>query len=133
MDVPDLKLVSLLGGMTRRYVTAPFDVIHRLAEKTNSAAYVLPQPSLANSPEDRRVLLEQRGVTDVFQLGVELTLRLVGVGAIDDDASILSTGLVERYEFAFKFRLGEDIAFTLLSFRFAPPLRVLLPLSLYFQ
>ncbi|MEZ5478570.1 MAG: carbohydrate ABC transporter permease [Thiolinea sp.] len=38
------------------------------------------------------------------------------------------------YAFArFKFRLGEDIAFTLLSFRFAPPLLVLLPLSLYFQ
>ena len=29
--------------------------------------------------------------------------------------------------------LSEDIAFTLLSFRFAPPLLVLLPLSLYFQ
>ena len=28
---------------------------------------------------------------------------------------------------------SEDIAFTLLSFRFAPPLLVLLPLSLYFQ
>ena len=38
------------------------------------------------------------------------------------------------YAFArFKFRLGEDIAFTLLSFRFAPPLLVLLPLSLYFK
>ena len=38
------------------------------------------------------------------------------------------------YAFArFKFRLGENIAFTLLSFRFAPPLLVLLPLSLYFR
>jgi multiple sugar transport system permease protein len=38
------------------------------------------------------------------------------------------------YAFArFRFRLGEDIAFTLLSFRFAPPLLVLLPLSLYFK
>ncbi|MCX8505674.1 MAG: carbohydrate ABC transporter permease, partial [Alphaproteobacteria bacterium] len=38
------------------------------------------------------------------------------------------------YAFArFKFRLGENIAFTLLSFRFAPPLLVLLPLSLIYQ
>jgi DNA-binding transcriptional regulator LsrR (DeoR family) len=99
MDVPDLKLVSLLGGMTRRYVTTPFDVIHRLAEKTNAAAYVLPLPFLANTPEDRKILLEQRGVADVFELGVQSTLRLVGIGAIDDHASILSTGLVERHEF----------------------------------
>jgi multiple sugar transport system permease protein len=38
------------------------------------------------------------------------------------------------YAFArFKFRGGEDIAFTLLSFRFAPTLLVLLPLLNYFQ
>ena len=46
----------------------------------------------------------------------------------------LLLGVPAAYAFArFKFRLSEDIAFTLLSFRFAPPLLVLLPLSLYFQ
>ena len=49
-------------------------------------------------------------------------------------AIALILGVPAAYAFArFKFRLGEDIAFTLLSFRFAPPLLVLLPLSLYFQ
>ena len=46
----------------------------------------------------------------------------------------LLLGVPAAYAFArFKFPLSEDIAFTLLSFRFAPPLLVLLPLSLYFQ
>src|SRR5436309_988687 len=46
----------------------------------------------------------------------------------------LILGVPAAYAFArFRFRLGEDIAFTLLSFRFAPPLLVLLPLQLYFQ
>src|SRR3569833_3160362 len=46
----------------------------------------------------------------------------------------LLLGAPAAYAFArFRFRLGEDIAFTLLSFRFAPALLVLLPLSLYFQ
>ena len=46
----------------------------------------------------------------------------------------LVLGVPAAYAFArFRFRLGENIAFTLLSFRFAPPLLVLLPLSLYFQ
>ena len=49
-------------------------------------------------------------------------------------AIALVLGVPAAYAFArFKFRLGEDIAFTLLSFRFAPPLLVLLPLSLYFK
>ena len=46
----------------------------------------------------------------------------------------LLLGVPAAYAFArFKFPLKEDIAFTLLSFRFAPPLLVLLPLSLYYQ
>ena len=46
----------------------------------------------------------------------------------------LILGVPAAYAFArYKFRLGEDMAFTLLSFRFAPPLLVLLPLLLYFQ
>lgn len=46
----------------------------------------------------------------------------------------LVLGVPAAYAFArFKFKLGETIAFTLLSFRFAPPLLVLLPLSLYFR
>jgi len=55
---------------------------------------------------------------------------------LSSSAVVLSLilGVPAAYAFArFKFRLGEDIAFTLLSFRFAPPILVLLPLQLYFQ
>jgi len=46
----------------------------------------------------------------------------------------LLLGVPAAYAFArHKFKGSEDIAFTLLSFRFAPPLLVLLPLTIYFQ
>ena len=46
----------------------------------------------------------------------------------------LVLGVPAAYAFArHKFRGSEDSAFTLLSFRFAPPLLVLLPLTQYFQ
>ena len=46
----------------------------------------------------------------------------------------LILGVPAAYAFArFQFKMKEDIAFTILSFKFAPPLLVLLPLSLYFQ
>ena len=49
-------------------------------------------------------------------------------------AVALVLGVPAAYAFArHKFRGSEDIAFTLLSFRFAPPLLVLLPLTQYFQ
>ncbi len=64
-------------------------------------------------------------------------MRNLGNSVLLSTASValaLLLGVPAAYAFARqKFRGSEDIAFTLLSFRFAPPLLVLLPLTLYFQ
>src|SRR3954467_7709957 len=65
-----------------------------------------------------------------FMSNLENTIIL----SVASVALALLLGVPAAYAFArFRFRLGENIAFTLLSFRFAPPLLVLLPLSLYFR
>jgi DNA-binding transcriptional regulator LsrR (DeoR family) len=99
MSVQGVKLVSLLGGLTRHFAATPFDVIHRLAERTGAEAYVLPLPFYANSVEDRAVFLAQRGVATIMDMGVAATLRIVGIGTMEGDASILSTGMVDPEEF----------------------------------
>jgi DNA-binding transcriptional regulator LsrR (DeoR family) len=99
MQVRGTRFVSLLGGLTRRFSTTPYDVIHRLVERTGAEAYVLPLPFYANTVEDRAVLLDQRGVAPVVEMGVKATLRMVGIGSLDDSASIVSTGMIEREEF----------------------------------
>jgi DNA-binding transcriptional regulator LsrR (DeoR family) len=106
LSVPTVKLVSLLGGLTRRYATTPYDVIHRMAERTGAEAYVLPLPFYANTVEDRQVLLDQRGVAPVVEMGVAATLRLVGIGTLEASASILSTGMTEPVEFDEARRAG---------------------------
>jgi DNA-binding transcriptional regulator LsrR (DeoR family) len=98
LAIANLRLVSLLGGLTRKYAATPFDVIHRLAERTGAEAYLLPVPMYANSPEDRLVLLKQRGVGPVFEMGIQSTLRIVGIGAMEPDSSTLSTGMVKKEE-----------------------------------
>ena len=106
LSTPGVRLVSLLGGLTRRFATTPFDVIHRLVERTGAEAYVLPLPFYANNTEDRAVLLDQRGVRPIMEMGVDATLRLVGIGTMEADASILQTGMVERAEFEEARRAG---------------------------
>jgi DNA-binding transcriptional regulator LsrR (DeoR family) len=106
MNARSQKLVSLQGGLTRRYSATPFDVIHRLAERTGAETYVLPLPFYANSVEDRAVFLEQRGVAAIMQMGIEATLRVVGIGTMELDATILSTGMIERHEFDAALRAG---------------------------
>jgi multiple sugar transport system permease protein len=90
------------------------------------------EPTLANySALITAKLVTPAGTLDIAFMKNLWNSVLLSTAAV---AVALTFGVPAAYAFArYKFRLGEDIAFTLLSFRFAPPLLVLLPLSLYFQ
>lgn len=92
------RFVSLLGGLTRKFSANPHDVIHRLAERTGAEAYVMPVPFFANTVEDREVLLGQKGISDVFDLAKSAHLLVVGIGTAEPEASLVSTGMIERSE-----------------------------------
>jgi DNA-binding transcriptional regulator LsrR (DeoR family) len=94
----DVRFVSLLGGLTRRFSANPHDVIHRLAERTGAEAYVMPVPFFANSVEDRDVLFNQRGVREIFDLASSADLLLVGIGTVEREASLVATGMIEKGE-----------------------------------
>ncbi|SCB58562.1 DNA-binding transcriptional regulator LsrR, DeoR family [Rhizobium aethiopicum] len=97
------KFVSLLGGLTRNYGANPYDVMHRIAEKTGTQAYVMPVPFFANTADDLQVLRAQRGVKEVFDLADAADLKLVGLGTVDAEAQLVLSGMVEPAEI-------EDIA-----------------------
>ena len=89
-------------------------------------------PTLANYVQ----LISGEVVTPVGTLTTDYMSNLLNSFLLSAFSVALSLllGVPAAYAFArFKFRMGEDIAFTLLSFRFAPPILVLLPLQLYFQ
>ncbi len=94
----ELRFVSLLGGLTRKFAANPHDVMHRIAEKTGRPAYIMPIPFFANSAEDREVLLAQRGVTEVFDMACRAELKIVGMGTVDARAQLVTSGMVEREE-----------------------------------
>jgi DNA-binding transcriptional regulator LsrR (DeoR family) len=98
---PDLRFVSLLGGVPRQMSANPFDMIHRLAEKTGAEAYLLPVPFFANNAADRVVLLAQRGVAEAMAMAREATLFLLGVGEVSGAATFLpQAGVVTPAEVA---------------------------------
>lgn len=105
--------------------------------QTNETILRMP-PSLVFEPTlvNYKGLITGQLETAAGSLKVEFMSNLMNslilsVGAV---ALGLALGVPAAYAFArLKFRGSEDIAFTLLSFRFAPPLLVLLPLTIYFQ
>jgi multiple sugar transport system permease protein len=105
--------------------------------QTNEEILRIP-PSLAFEPTltNYVALISGHLQTTAGNLDIQFMRNLMNsvVLSAASVALALVLGVPAAYAFArFKFRLGENIAFTLLSFRFAPPLLVLLPLSLYFQ
>jgi multiple sugar transport system permease protein len=93
---------------------------------------VIFEPTLSNYRALITGRLEtQAGTLDIAFMRNLWNSVLLSTGAV---ALSLLLGVPAAYAFArHRFRGSEDIAFTLLSFRFAPPLLVLLPLALYFQ
>ena len=58
----------------------------------------MPVPFFANSVEDREVLLEQRGVREVFEMAEAASLKVVGIGTVDPQAQLVSSGMIEPGE-----------------------------------
>lgn len=93
-----VRFVSLLGGVTRNYSANPHDVMHSIAEKTGAQAFIIPVPVVANTAEDRKVLLDQRGVRDVYDMCCRAELKIVGIGTVGADAQLVSSGMIEPAE-----------------------------------
>lgn len=94
----DVQFVSLLGGLTRNYAANPYDVMHRLADKSGAPSFVLPVPFFANTAEDREVLVSQRGIRQVMDLAARSDLKIVGIGAARPEASQVAVGMIESAE-----------------------------------
>jgi len=130
-----LRAVALL--LVGLFFLFPIFWVLLMSFQTNQDILRIP-PSLFFSPTTENFLAIVSGklVTSAGTLEVPFMGNLLN-SVILSTASVavsLLFGVPAAYAFArFRFRLGEDIAFTLLSFRFAPPLLVVLPLALYFQ
>jgi multiple sugar transport system permease protein len=128
---------GVLIALVLLFFLFPIFWIFLMSFQTNETILRIP-PSLFFEPtiENYKALITGRLETTAGNLDIAFMRNLGNSVLLSTGAVLLSLvlGVPAAYAFArFRFRLGENIAFTLLSFRFAPPLLVLLPLSLYFK
>ena len=115
----------------------PIVWVFLMSFQTNATILRIP-PSLFFTPtlDNYTALISGKHETQAGTLQIAFMNNLMNSVILSTSSVALSLvlGIPAAYAFArFRFRLGENIAFTLLSFRFAPPLLVLLPLLLYFR
>lgn len=99
-EAPHVHVVSLLGGVPRHTSANPYDVIHRLAEKTGAGAWLVPVPFFANTEADRAVLLAQRGIAEAFDMAARATVCFVGIGEVAGDAFLSASAMISNAEIA---------------------------------
>jgi multiple sugar transport system permease protein len=136
-SVLERTIRAILVTLVLIFFLFPIVWILMMSFQTNETILRIP-PSLYFEPtvSNYRALITGRLETVAGNLDINFMQNLWNSVLLSTVSVALSLllGVPAAYAFArFKFRLGEDIAFTLLSFRFAPPLLVLLPLSLYFK
>ncbi|SHM41143.1 DNA-binding transcriptional regulator LsrR, DeoR family [Halomonas cupida] len=98
MDCSDVRMVPVLGSVVRKMALNPYDVIHRLVDRTGGEGYLLPVPLFADTEEHRDVLMAQRSVQDVMRIAVDADLTMVGLGAVPDQGHSLLMELGELDE-----------------------------------
>ena len=95
VEAGSLRIVSMLGGLTRSFAANPYDVIHRLAEKTGADCYMMPAPIFTNSADDKQVMLAQLGIAATMEMIGGMTLAVVGIGDVtlqNDGATAAALG-----------------------------------------
>jgi DNA-binding transcriptional regulator LsrR (DeoR family) len=95
---PDARFISLMGSLTANSAFNPFEVVQALAQATGGEGYFLPVPFIADSPEDRDVLMAQRAVARPLNLAKRCDIALISVGELTEESLLRRQGMISREE-----------------------------------
>jgi len=95
---PDIRFVSVSGSLTRNLSANPYDVVHKLVEKTGGEGYFLPVPYIAANVEEKHTLLAQSSVQDLLDLARQADIFVIGIGTVEGDAHVRQVGMVNEDE-----------------------------------
>lgn len=80
----NLKIVAISGSLTRKLSANPYDVVHKLIERTEGEGYFLPVPYIASSIQEKELLQAQKSVQEMLLLGRQADVYVIGIGAIGE-------------------------------------------------
>lgn len=106
ISTPEAKFISLMGSLTANLAYNPFEVVHALARSTGGQGFFLPVPFIADSGEDRRVLLSQRSVQRALDIARTTTVAYVSIGELTETSLLRQQEMITREELAELRELG---------------------------
>lgn len=112
-SLPGMKIVALIGGLHNAdRGTNPYEVAEQVGHFFDAPARALYAPVYVRNAETAAGLISDPGLAEALDLARRASLVVFGVGALDDDATMLKLGYVNATEKEFLSRKGAvaDIA-----------------------
>lgn len=100
ITAPGARFISLMGSLTANSAYNPFEVVHAFARATGGEGHVLPVPFIADSPEDRRVLVSQRSVQQGLSLAREASVAYISIGELTETSLLRRQGMISADDLA---------------------------------
>lgn len=103
---PEARFVSLMGSLSHNSASNTFEVVQSFTARTGGEGYFLPVPFIADSIDDRAVLLSQRSVAAALDIACNADLYLISVGELSETSLLRQRGMISADELAELHRLG---------------------------
>lgn len=95
---PHARFISLMGSLTANNAYNPFEVVHSLARRTGAQGFFLPVPFIADTVEDKRVLLSQRSVVKAMEIAEAASVCIVSAGELTEDSLLRRQNMISKEE-----------------------------------
>lgn len=97
----NLSIVQLKGAITKNSTNAyTFEIAREMAEKLDGKAYYLPVPFMVDSKEIKQVLMQDRNIREIVEMGRQCNIAIFSIGYPSKDSVIAHAGYItgERLE-----------------------------------
>ncbi len=96
--VEGIRVLSMLGGLTRVSKVNPSEFAWRVADRLNAECYLLTAPVFAPDPQSKEALIAHTGIKEIFMQARSLDMAIVSVGALAPHSAFVEYGLLSRDE-----------------------------------
>jgi DNA-binding transcriptional regulator LsrR (DeoR family) len=100
VKAPKARFISVMGSLTANSAYNPFEVVHAFARSTGGEGFVLPVPFIADSVEDRKVLLSQRSVQRALEIGRSASVAYISIGELTEGSLLRRQDMISAAELA---------------------------------
>jgi len=99
-EASGIKIISLLGGLTRVEKVNPSEFAWRVADRLAAECYLMAAPVYAPTPEIRDALLDHSGIAEIFERARRLDLAILSLGDLTPHSIFVQYGLLTTEEIA---------------------------------